>query len=134
MYTITTGCLFAQSRGVVKTKSCPVQKPSLKMATPYETCPLHPNYYRLSGKDIIVYDSDSFVSSFIQHGLTDEFYLLLNPVAIGSRQPIFNPIKNNLQSSAANHPYCILPVRVFIIKDRHTRILLYKIKSTCPQF
>lgn len=49
------------------------------------------------GKDIIVYGGDSFVSSLIQHDLIDEFYLLVNPVAIGDGQPIFNPLKNNLQ-------------------------------------
>ena len=48
------------------------------------------------GKDIIVYGGESFVSSLIEHDLIDEFYLLVNPVAIGSEQPIFNPLKNNL--------------------------------------
>jgi dihydrofolate reductase len=33
------------------------------------------------GNDIIVYGGDSFVASLIQHGLIDEFYLLVNPVA-----------------------------------------------------
>ena len=49
------------------------------------------------GKDIIVYGGDSFVSSLIQHDLIDEFYLLVNPVAIGNGEPIFNPLKKDLQ-------------------------------------
>ena len=52
---------------------------------------------RKKGKDIIVYGGDSFVSSLIQHDLIDEFYLLVNPVAIGNGEPIFNPLNNNLQ-------------------------------------
>lgn len=47
------------------------------------------------GKDIIVYGGDSFVSSLIKHDLIDEFYLLVNPVAIGNGKSIFNPLKNN---------------------------------------
>lgn len=49
------------------------------------------------GKDIIVYGGYSFVSSLIKQGLIDEYYLLVNPVAVGSGEPIFNSIKNNLQ-------------------------------------
>jgi dihydrofolate reductase len=49
------------------------------------------------GKDIIVYGGYSFVSSLIQHGLVDEFYLLVNPFAGGSGEPIFNSLKSNLQ-------------------------------------
>lgn len=50
-----------------------------------------------NGKDIIVYGGESFVSSLIEHDLIDEYYLLINPVAIGNEKPIFNPLKNNLQ-------------------------------------
>ncbi|HZH97220.1 MAG TPA: dihydrofolate reductase family protein [Flavisolibacter sp.] len=32
------------------------------------------------GKDIQVYGGSSFVSSLTQRGLTDEFYLLVNPL------------------------------------------------------
>jgi dihydrofolate reductase len=49
------------------------------------------------GKDIIVYGGDSFVSSLIQHGLIDEYYLLIDPVTIGNGQSAFNPLQNNLQ-------------------------------------
>ncbi|WP_161662261.1 dihydrofolate reductase family protein [Pedobacter sp. V48] len=47
------------------------------------------------GKDIIVYGGDSFVSSLIQHDLIDEYYVLVNPAALGNGQQTFNPIKND---------------------------------------
>lgn len=49
------------------------------------------------GKDIIIYGGYSFVSSLIQHKLIDEFYLLVNPTAVGNGQTIFNSLKDNLQ-------------------------------------
>jgi dihydrofolate reductase len=49
------------------------------------------------GKDMIVYGGHSFVSSLIRHGLIDEYYLLVNPFAIGSGQPIFKSLESNLQ-------------------------------------
>jgi len=55
------------------------------------------NLKNKSGKDILVYGGDSFVSSLIQHDLVDEFYLLVNPVEIGNGQQTFNPLKNDLE-------------------------------------
>ncbi len=52
---------------------------------------------RRKGKDMIVYGGYSFVSSLIQHTLIDEYFLLVNPFAYGSGEPIFNSLKNNLQ-------------------------------------
>ncbi|HLA59753.1 MAG TPA: dihydrofolate reductase family protein [Puia sp.] len=52
---------------------------------------------RKKGNDIIVYGGESFVSSLIQHDLIDEFYLLINPAAIGNGQQTFNPLKTDLQ-------------------------------------
>ena len=49
------------------------------------------------GKDIIVYGGCTFVSSQIKHGLVDEFYLLVNPVAVGRGNPIFSSIENNFR-------------------------------------
>jgi len=47
-------------------------------------------------KDMIVYGGHTFVSSLIQQALIDEFFLLVNPVAFGSGERIFNILKNNL--------------------------------------
>ena len=49
------------------------------------------------GKNIMVYGGDSFVSSLIQHDLIDEYYLLINPAALGSGQHTFNPLRNDLE-------------------------------------
>lgn len=49
------------------------------------------------GKNILVYGGESFVSSLIEHDLIDEYYLLVNPAAIGNGQSTFNPLKTNVQ-------------------------------------
>jgi dihydrofolate reductase len=48
------------------------------------------------GKDIIVYGGANFVSSLIKNKLIDEYYLFLNPVAIGKGMEIFNSLENKL--------------------------------------
>ena len=48
------------------------------------------NLKNQSGKDLIVYGGAGFVSSLIQEGLIDEYYFIINPVAIGSGMTIFN--------------------------------------------
>lgn len=53
------------------------------------------NLKKKDGQDIIVYGGDSFVSSLIEHGLVDEFYLLVNPMALGNGKSAFNPLENN---------------------------------------
>lgn len=49
------------------------------------------------GKDIIVYGGISFVTSLIGHELIDEFYLLVNPFAVGNEYSIFKSLKDDLQ-------------------------------------
>jgi dihydrofolate reductase len=45
-----------------------------------------------NGKDIVVYGGASFDSSLIKAGLIDEFYLFINPVAIGNGMTIFKDL------------------------------------------
>ncbi|MDN5845311.1 MAG: dihydrofolate reductase family protein [Candidatus Nitrosocosmicus sp.] len=45
------------------------------------------------GGDILVYGSASFDSSLIEENLIDEFYLFINPVAIGNGKTIFKDLK-----------------------------------------
>ena len=45
-----------------------------------------------NGKDIIVYGGASFDSSLINAGLIDEFYLFVNPAAIGNGMSIFKEL------------------------------------------
>ena len=46
-----------------------------------------------SGGDIIVYGGASFDSSLIEENLIDEFYLFINPVAIGNGKTIFKDLR-----------------------------------------
>jgi dihydrofolate reductase len=45
------------------------------------------------GGDIIAYGGASFDSSLIEENLIDEFYLFINPVAIGNGKTIFKDLK-----------------------------------------
>ncbi|HEX9161443.1 MAG TPA: dihydrofolate reductase family protein [Thermoanaerobaculia bacterium] len=57
------------------------------------------------GKDIVVYGGASFASSLIENGLIDEFYLVVNPVAIGTGMRIFTsrvPLKLTSSLAFAN--------------------------------
>jgi dihydrofolate reductase len=49
-----------------------------------------------NGRDIIVYGGASFDSSLIKEKLIDEFYLFINPVAIGNGMSIFKDV-NEIQ-------------------------------------
>lgn len=46
------------------------------------------------GGDIIVYGGASFDSSLIKENLIDEYYLFINPVAIGNGKTIFKDLKD----------------------------------------
>jgi dihydrofolate reductase len=46
------------------------------------------------GGDIIVYGGASFDSSLIKENLIDEYYLFINPVAIGNGKTIFKDMKD----------------------------------------
>ncbi|WP_278552259.1 dihydrofolate reductase family protein [Elizabethkingia bruuniana] len=55
-----------------------------------------------TGKDILVYGGCNFVSSLISLDLIDEYYMIINPIALGSGLPIFKNQKTlELQSSTA---------------------------------
>ncbi|HTN21637.1 MAG TPA: dihydrofolate reductase family protein [Pelobium sp.] len=58
------------------------------------------NLKKQDGKDIIVFGGASFVSSLIKEGLIDEYYLLVNPVAIGNGMPIFKSLDRRQEFSA----------------------------------
>jgi dihydrofolate reductase len=54
------------------------------------------------GKDLLVYGGASFVGSLISLNLIDEYYMIINPVAIGSGLTIFKERKIlQLESSTA---------------------------------
>lgn len=49
------------------------------------------------GQDIIVYGGASFVSALIANNLIDEYYLLVNPAAIGKGLTIFSSLESNFK-------------------------------------
>jgi dihydrofolate reductase len=44
---------------------------------------------RGSGKDIIVFGSGTIVSQLTEHGLIDEYQIVVNPIALASGKPLF---------------------------------------------
>ncbi|MFC5408666.1 dihydrofolate reductase family protein [Larkinella bovis] len=46
------------------------------------------------GKNLVIYGGTRLVSSFIRHGLIDEFHLFVNPVILGKGMPIWQEITN----------------------------------------
>lgn len=49
-----------------------------------------------SGNEIIVYGGNSFVSSLVQAGLVDEYYFLVNPLAISGDEPVLKFINDSV--------------------------------------
>jgi dihydrofolate reductase len=68
---------------------------------------------KTSHKDIIVYGGSSFVSSLINAGLIDEYYLFVNPVALGKGLAIFKE-RTNLKLMDAQAFSCGVTVLKFI--------------------
>ena len=52
------------------------------------------NLKKQDGKDIIAYGGANFVSSLVREGLIDEYYLFVNPAAIGRGLAIFQELDN----------------------------------------
>jgi dihydrofolate reductase len=49
-----------------------------------------------SGSDFTILGSGSIVSQFAEHGLIDDYQLMIDPVALGKGTSIFNGLKDNL--------------------------------------
>ncbi len=54
------------------------------------------------GRDILIYGSASIVQQLTQHGLIDEYQLLVHPLILGSGKPLFKDIKNKRKLSLAS--------------------------------
>lgn len=52
-----------------------------------------------AGGDVIAYGGGAFVASLIQANLIDEYFLFVNPAAIGSGMPIFNTLNGTMRLS-----------------------------------
>jgi dihydrofolate reductase len=71
------------------------------------------------GGDIIVYGGASFDSSLIKENLIDEFYLFINPVAIGNGKTIFKDLEEIRKLSLVE----------YIAFDSGTVLLHYEVKK-----
>ena len=71
---------------------------------------------RKEGKDIIVYGGAGFVSSLIEKDLIDEYYLFVNPVAIGKGLTIFGKVGGqfNLQQVDATPYECGITLHRYV--------------------
>ena len=49
------------------------------------------------GKDIIVYGGGGLASALIKEGLIDEYYLFMNPAALGKGLPIYQLLNDTLK-------------------------------------
>lgn len=54
------------------------------------------NMQKQPGKDMAILGSGSIVSQFAQHGLIDEYRIMVNPVVLGGGNPLFKDIKDRL--------------------------------------
>jgi dihydrofolate reductase len=50
-----------------------------------------------SGKDMIIFGSGSIVSQLTQHGLIDEYQLVVCPIFLGSGRPLLNDLSKNVK-------------------------------------
>src|SRR5258705_1542759 len=51
---------------------------------------------KLPGKDMTVLGSGSIITQLAEHGLIDEYQIMIDPVAIGKGTPIFNNLEHEL--------------------------------------
>ena len=52
---------------------------------------------QLPGKDMVILGSASLASFLLQQGLIDEYRVILNPVLLGSGNPLFQEVKQRLR-------------------------------------
>ncbi|MDB5282537.1 MAG: deaminase [Bacteroidota bacterium] len=81
----TRKIVFSHTQTTMKGRNLEVQNGDL--ATAVKALKKEP------GKDILVYGGANFVSSLISQNLIDEYFILLNPVAIGKGVSIFKEKK-----------------------------------------
>jgi dihydrofolate reductase len=71
------------------------------------------NLKKQEGKDLLVYGGASFLSSLIEEDLVDEYYLFINPVALGEGVKMFT--KKHKLKAVFSHTYgCGITVMKFI--------------------
>lgn len=76
-----------------------------------------------SGKDMTILGSGSIVTQFAEHGLIDEYQIMIDPVALGNGTPLFQGI---------THPLTLTLTNTKIFKSGVV-LLCYQPKETTPQ-
>src|SRR5215469_14522885 len=59
------------------------------------------------GRDMLIYGSASIIQALTNHGLIDEYQVLVHPVILGSGKPLFQDIKDQVKLKLVNtrtHP------------------------------
>ena len=59
------------------------------------------------GRDMLIYGSASIIQTLINHGLIDEYQVLLHPVILGGGKPLFQNIQHQVKLKLVNtktHP------------------------------
>jgi dihydrofolate reductase len=49
-----------------------------------------------TGKDIAIFGSSDLTVTLMEHGLVDEYRIMINPVVLGDGKPLFKGIKNKI--------------------------------------
>jgi dihydrofolate reductase len=70
-------------------------------------------------KDIIVYGGAGFVSSLIKEGLIDEYYLFVNPTAIGNGMTIFKSLDRTQKFSVIQSKFYSCGTTVLSYKPKN---------------
>jgi dihydrofolate reductase len=55
-----------------------------------------------AGKDVAIFGSSDLAVTFIEHGLIDEFRIMVNPIVLGNGKPLFEGIKRQLEMKLIN--------------------------------
>lgn len=72
------------------------------------------------GSDIIVYGGAEFVTSLIKAGLIDEYYLFINPVAIGNGLTIFNGLDKKQELTLTKSMQYDCGIVMHVYEPRHS--------------
>lgn len=90
----TAGIKFTETHKVVFTKTLDNSKWAHTVLAKGDLTSEITKLKKAEGKDIIAYGGAGFVSSLIKGGLIDEYYLFINPAAIGKGMPIFHELES----------------------------------------
>lgn len=89
---VAAGRLFTETPKVVFTRTLEASKWENTVLAKGDLVEEINDLKRREGKDLIAYGGASFVSALIEHDLIDEYFLFINPAAIGDGMTIFRDL------------------------------------------